>query len=123
MAVYNALNPIRTVNGAYIPVPSTYQWSEEDVSEPDAGRTEDGVMHKKMIRRCVKLSLGWNNIPTSIVSEILQAFDSEYLTVNYLDAKAGTFQTKTFYVGGRTAPMYNNFLSTWSNLTFNIIER
>lgn len=123
MAAYNLLNPIRTVNGAAVPVPSRYQWNEEDVSEPDAGRTEDGVMHKKQIRHCIKLNLTWNNINTTTISAILQAFEGEYLTVVYLDAKAGEYLTKTFYVGGRTAPMYNNFLGVWENLTFNLIER
>ncbi len=120
---YDQYNPIRTVDGVYVKTPSTYQWDEEDISEPDAGRTEDGLMHKKMIRRAIKLSLAWNNLRAEDISSILKIFDKEYLSINYYDAKQGAYQTKTFYVGNRTTPMYNARLNVWSSLTFNLIER
>lgn len=125
---YDQYNPIRTVApvggvGVYVKAPSAYQWDEEDISEPDAGRTEDGLMHKKMMRRAIKLSLTWNNLRLDDISSILKIFDHEYLSINYLDAKQGTYQTKTFYVGNRTTPMYNSRLNVWSSLTFNLIER
>ena len=120
---YDQYNPIRTVEGVYVNTPSTYQWDEEDISESDAGRTEDGLMHKKMIRRAIKLSLAWNNLRADDISSILKIFDKEYLSINYYDAKEGAYQTKTFYVGNRTTPMYNARLNVWSSLTFNLIER
>lgn len=120
---YDYLNPIRTVGGAYIKSPSTYVYNKQDVSAPDAGRTEDALMHKKKIAEKVSLNLAWQNIPTSDVSAILSAFSPEYFQVCYLDAQTGTYQTKTFYVGDRSAPMYNAKVGLWSNVTFNIIER
>lgn len=123
MASYNAKNPIRSVDGAYIPIPSEYQYDLQDVSAPNSGRTEDALMHKQRVAQKVKIELKWNNIKTSEVSEILNAFNPEYLSVTYLDAKAGGFQTKTFYVGDRTAPLYNAELALWQDVSFNIIER
>ena len=116
-------NPIVSVDGVAVPCPSSYTYNLEDTSAADAGRTEDGVMHKKRIGQVVGLDLAWQNIPTSAVSQILQAFNPEYITVTYLDAMAGTTLTKIFYVGNRTAPMYNARKGLWSNVSFKIIER
>lgn len=116
-------NPIRSVNGTAVRCPSAYQYDLQDVSASNAGRTEDGKMHKERIGQCVKLELRWDYIPSADVAVILQAFNPEYFDVTYLDAKSGTYQTKEFYAGDRTAPMYNAKLGLWTNLTFNIIER
>lgn len=123
---YEANNPIYTVDGKFVPSPSSpsgYQWSLQDVSASDAGRTEDALMHKKRIAQKVKLQLSWQNIPTEKASIILNAFDPEYIEVCYLDPKVGGYVTKTFYVGDRTTPMYNSTLNLWSNVSFNIIEQ
>ncbi len=131
----NQFNPIQSVQpctesgtatGAAVtdvPCPSSYTWDMEDVSESDAGRTQDGAMHKKRIGQVVAISLSWRNITDAAVSKILKTFNSEYLKVNYYDAMAGTFQTLIFYVGNRTAPMYNKRLGLWQNLSFKIIDK
>ena len=106
-----------------LPCPSSYTWDMEDVSASDAGRTQDGAMHKKRIGQVVAVSLAWRNINDAAVSKILKAFNSEYLKVTYYDAMAGTFQTLIFYVGNRTAPMYNKRLGLWQNLSFKIIDK
>jgi hypothetical protein len=116
-------NPIRSVNGKAVMCPSSYLWKQEDVSASDAGRTEDTVMHKKRIGKIIGIELAWNNIPTEQASKILQAFDPEYINITYLDPKAGKYVTKQFYVGDRSAPLYNAKLGLWSNVSFNVIER
>lgn len=123
MTTYSELNPLRSVNGKAIKCPSSYLWKLEDISASDAGRTEDTVMHKKRLGQLVGLELSWQNISTIDVSEILQAFNPEYITVCYLDAMQGKYVTSEFYVGNRSAPMYNARKGLWSNLSFNIIER
>lgn len=116
-------NPIRTVNGVGIACPSKYQWKLQDISASDAGRTEDTVMDKHRIGQCVKLELEWQNIKPEVASDILTKFNPEYITVCYLDAMTGKYETKEFYVGDRSAPLYNSKLGIWSNVAFNIIER
>lgn len=123
MAEYNAKNPIRSVNGAYVPVPSKYAYNLQDVSDENAGRTEDALMHKNRIAQKVAINLEWAGLKNAEVSEILNAFNAEYLSIVYLDAKAGGYVTKTFYVGDRSTPLYNSTLDIWSNVSFNIIER
>lgn len=116
-------NPIRSVDGKSVKCPSSYLYKLEDISASDAGRTEDTTMHKKRIGQLVGLELSWQNITTEEVSAILKAFNPEYIMVCYLDAKEGKYVTSEFYVGNRSAPMYNATKGLWSNLSFNIVER
>ena len=116
-------NPIKSVDSKAIRCPSSYIWKLEDISASDSGRTEDTVMYKKRVGQLVGLELSWQNIETKDVSEILKAFNPEYITVCYLDAMQGEYVTSEFYVGNRSAPMYNAVKGLWSNLSFNIIER
>jgi hypothetical protein len=95
----------------------------EDTSASDAGRTQDGAMHKKRIGQVVALELSWRNIKSAAVSRILQAFNSEYVKVTYWDAMKGATATLVFYVGNRTAPMYSGRLGLWQNLSFKLIDR
>lgn len=120
---YSENNPIRSVDGKSVKSPSSYLWKLEDVSASDAGRTEDTMMHKKRIGQLVGIELSWQNIPTSEVSAILKAFNPEYIKVCYLDAMQGEYVTSEFYVGNRSAPMYNTAKGLWQNVSFNLIER
>ena len=117
-------NPIRKVNGTDIAaVPSSYVWKLEDVSAPDAGRTEDIVMHKKRVGQVKGIELSWNYLSISTASTILKAFNPEYIMVEYLDAQEGDYVTAEFYVGNRSAPMYNATLGLWENISFNLVKR
>ena len=116
-------NPIKKVDDAAVPCPNKYQWLLEDISKADAGRTEDGTMDKARIGQVVAIELEWRYIDTATISEILNMFNPEYIMVEYLDPMAGDFQTKEFYVGNRSAPMYNAELDLWENVSFKIIAR
>ena len=116
-------NPIKSVDGKAVKCPSSYQWKLQDISDSDAGRTEDTNMHKNRIGQCVKLELQWQNITAEEAADILQKFNPEYITICYLDAMQGKYVTSVFYVGDRSAPMYNCRKGLWSNVAFNVIER
>ena len=123
MRDFDEFNPIRSVDGKAVLVPDTYQWELEDISESDAGRTEDVKMHKKRIGQVVKLQLSWGDVSIEDAADILQKFNPEYIFVCYLDAMAGKFLTKEFYVGNRNAPLFNSEMVLWESISFNIIER
>lgn len=119
----NNYNPIRSVNGVAVKSPSVYKWKGEDLSAADAGRTEDGNMNKMRIGQIVGIELQWNKVSIQEASALLKAFDPEYIDVCYLDAKEGKYVTANFYVGDRSAPLYNGELGLWDNIAFNIIRR
>lgn len=116
-------NPIRSVGGVTVPAPSKYDWKLSDVSSADAGRTEDGKMHKELITRKVHLELEWKNLNDGDAALILGAFgNSEYFNVTYYDYHDMTFLTKRFYAGDRSVSAYNRAMQI-STITFNIIEQ
>lgn len=117
-----AYNPIKSVGGVTVPVPSKYDWKLSDVSAADAGRTEDALMHKMRIAQKVHIELEWQNITDADAQVILVAFQPEYISIQYYDYKALAFQTKTFYVGDRSVTTYSRLLGR-STLSFNIIEQ
>ena len=129
----NNLAPITYMkNGVetLVRAPASYVWKLEDVSAADSGRTEDTTMYKNRVGQVVGLELSWKNIGTAEASAILNAFNPEYLYVVYLDLKKGDWVDAEdpegpplFYVGNRSAPMYNSKLGLWSNLSFNLIKR
>lgn len=119
----SAVNPILFVNGSAVAAPSSYVWGLQDVSASDAGRTEDTLMHKERLSQKVKIELSWKYATIAEAAAILTAFNPEYVSITYLDAKAGDFLTKTFYVGDRSAPLYNATLRLWENISFNVIEQ
>lgn len=116
-------NPIRSVDGVAVKCPSSYKWKLEDLSNSTAGRTEDTVMDKNRIGQIVGLELSWNNVEIREAAVLLQQFDPEYVEVEYLDAKLGKYTKSVFYVGDRSAPLYNAEVGRWSNISFNLIER
>lgn len=127
--VLNAVSPIQTIDGVEIPIsPSDYVYHLEDASASDAGRTEDVVMNKMRIGQVRAIDLTWNAVSTSVLHTILNLFNPEYITVQYLDPLLGKpsnnyFVTSEFYVGNRTAVMYNATLDVWENISFSIIQR
>ena len=115
-------NPIRSVDGDEIPCPSKYDWKLSDVSAADAGRTEDGLMHKMKIAQKVHIELEWQNVSDTVASTVLSAFQPQYIDVRYYDYRTKSFQTKEFYVGDRSVTSHNRTRGI-STISFNIIER
>lgn len=116
-------NPIQSVNGKPIPAPTTYQYEWEDISKSNAGRTEDIEMHKNRIGRVLSISLSWENISIADCAAILQAFNPEYVTVAYLDARAGGIVERDFYTGTVSAPLFNTKVGKWENVSFKLATR
>ena len=119
----DANNPIQKVgDNTNIPAPSKYDWKLSDVSSADAGRTEDGKMHKERITSKVHIELEWQNVNDTDATTILTAFQPEYIEVKYFDYKSNDFLTKTFYVGDRAVSAYSRAKKI-GTISFNIIER
>lgn len=117
------INPIAWVDNQAVPCPSSYEWGLDDLSDSDSGRTQDTVMDKQKLGQVVKIKFTWQNVTTETASIILKAFNPEYINVRYLDPMENGFRTAEFYVGNRTAPLYNSTLGVWKSISFNIIER
>ena len=111
------------VNGTYIPDPSSLQWGIQSVSDSNAGRDMSGDMHVNLITRKRKLELKWSGIDFATTSEILKAVKPETFQVTFWDFEKNKNDTKSFYVGDRTA-MVKSFVPGYRrcDVAFNIIE-
>ncbi len=113
---------------AISPDPSKCEYGLMDVSSDDAGRVMDSnaTMYKQRICQKRKLNLAWQNPTAQAVSTILKAVNPEYFLVKYWDAMDGQWETRTFYVGDRSAPLrwFNIMDGTrYEELSFDLIER
>lgn len=111
------------INGVAIPTPSSFQASVLDIS--NAERNANGDMNIDRVATKRKIEVEWKQISNTSMSALLKAVEDIFFTVTYPDPYTGTEQTKTFYVGDRTAPMYNYNAGSpvWENLKMNFIER
>lgn len=113
-----------TVDGVSVPCPSVFTWGLQDISASESGRTDDTIMHKNRVGQKRKISLQWNIKDRATTAQILQAFNPEYISVKYPDAMSGTDETRTFYVGDRTAPVKYWWVGKrlYESISFDIIE-
>lgn len=120
---------VGTSSDNLVPVktPSSFQWGLSDISDSDSGRVQDenDTMYKNRTSQKRKLNLTWNGTTPKETSAILQAFNPEYVFVQYPDALSGKDEIREFYSGDKSAPMHiwtvGNKLYT--QVSFNIIER
>ena len=129
---YDSLSPIHWVSSVaspseaqkvFVKSPSKFDYELEDVSEADAGRTEDGNMQKMMIGQVNKVIMEWSNIHTPVASELMQIFKAEYFYANFLDPYTGSYHTEYMYRGNISASMYSNWdgVGVWT-IGFNLIR-
>jgi len=114
------------VNGVALPDPSDLKVNISDLSSEESGRLLDGTMVKDVVARKVQIDVSWNTLSWEDVSTLLTAVESSiFLTVVYPDPKVGSYQTKTFYVGDRSAPAVwlANGKEYWGGVSFTFIEQ
>ena len=117
-------NPISVSGISNLPTPSSYKWELEDISGKGAGRTEANVkMNKMRIGQLRAVSLTWTGLTTAEVSVVMKAFNPEYITATILDALNGGNLTSEFYVGNRTAALFDARRGLWDGISFKIIQR
>lgn len=120
---------VLNVNGVdLVPDPYKCEYGLMDVSSSDAGRVMDAsaTMYKQRITQKRKLNVAWRMLKAAQVSTILKAVNPEYIRVRYWDAMDGGWETRTFYVGDRSAPLkwFEAMDGTrYEELSFDLIER
>ena len=116
---------MRLVDGVAVKTPSSFSWGLQDVSGNDSGRTQDTIMHKNRIAQKRQISLSWTAPTPQEAAAILQAFNPEYIRITYPDAMSGAEETRTFYVGDRSAPVkvWNIGNKRYESVAFELIER
>lgn len=114
-----------TVDGVALPCPSSFKWGLQDVSAGESGRTDDTIMHKNRVGQKRKLWLEWVGKDWQTTAMIMRAVNPEYINVTYPDMMSGNYETRTFYVGDRTAPVkfWWTDRKMIEQIAFDLIER
>ena len=118
-------NTMIKVDGVKVKTPSEFSWGLNDVSNSDAGRTQDALMHKNRLTRKRKIKLKWTMLSPEDAQAILIAFAPEYFDVTYFDPLIGGLTTKKFYSGDQEMPVkiWTVGNKKYESLTLDIIER
>ena len=113
------------VDNQVMPVPSTWVYGVSDVSMGESGRTDNALMHKNRVAQKRKIQVGYRAITDEVAHTVMAAINPEYIQVNYYDILDGQRETRTFYVGDRSAPfkIWNDGKHLLETLTFDLIER
>lgn len=116
------------VDNVELKAPSTFSWGLQDVSDQSAGRTQDTIMHKNRIGQKRKIELEWLNPTPEEIYDIVNAFQPEYIVVEYHDPldspDPNVTSIRTFYTGDKSAPVYSWAVGEerYEKVSFNIIE-
>lgn len=100
------------------------KWSRNDIDGSNAGRTQDGVMHRDRVDTKVKLELSIRRVTTEQMIELNAALEPQYVDVTYLDPQDGVV-TRTFYGSSVSSSILRTSggKTYWTGTTFNLIER
>lgn len=96
-----------TINGRSVPQPAEVTYNRYDLDSEDSFRSLSGEMQRDRVAVKVKLECRWNGLTAQQMSQLLQAMDDVFFSINYFDPHQGGYVTKTFYVGDRSAPVYS----------------
>lgn len=115
------------INGVDMPSPLPYEVSYESL-DGNAGRSMDGKMKRDWIAEKCTVTLSWGILTENEVKTILNAVSPDIGNIFFqatIHSPSDGEITKTFYVGGRKAPVLlkTNNETFYNGLSFNIIER
>lgn len=102
------------------------QWSINPIDAPNSGRdTQDGKMHRAMIGQWRRLDISFIPLQRSVITQILEATQAEWLQVQFLDLQTGATYTGKMYRGATlnaTHKIHKNGTSLWAGMVLELIE-
>lgn len=135
---HDPLNPIQSItavtktggaiSGAItytnLPVPNAYTVKLVNISGADAGRAEDLAMDTMVKGKSIRIDVTFPYLSRLDMALLLTAINTRYMNVSYLDPEVATgYITKRFYIGDRTAPLWNAARGMWESLSFAFIQQ
>lgn len=112
------------LNGKTVKAPSSFQVILSDL-DADSTRNLNGELIRDRIGVKRKIEVEWSTLSPAECSAILSAVQDVFFPVTYPDPLSGKMDTRTMYVGDRTAPMlhYWGGVPRWESLKMNFIEK
>lgn len=95
-----------TWEGTEIAFPTSFNWSYEDISTSNTGRTLSAKMQKSVVASKRTISCEWKCLPDSASRHLLKTIKGKtYGDLNFPDPLEGKNITKNFYSGTPQAAM------------------
>ncbi|AIQ54565.1 hypothetical protein R70331_25670 [Paenibacillus sp. FSL R7-0331] len=114
------------INGVRIAAsPSIFQPTILDLDNAETTvRTSNGVLNRDRVAVKRQIQVEWPPIPMPKISALLKQMSGVTFQLYYPDPMAGTYVTKSMYVGDRTAPMAfeKNGVVWWEGLKCTLTE-
>lgn len=116
---------ILKINGTKIPAPKKCQVviADQDInSDTDA----NAKLHRNRVAVKRTISNEWGPLEWDEISKILTSIKDVFFSVTYPDPQTGKFETKTMYVGNRTAPVLvlkGDGTFIWEGLSADFVEQ
>lgn len=117
------------VNGVEIaayPAPDGFSVTVLDLDDADATtRTADGRMTRARVAIKRQIEMTFNPLTWSEISALLQSMTGVFFDFYYPDPMSGQYETRTMYVGNRTAPVAitRNGEIWWGQLQMTLTEQ
>lgn len=111
-----------TIDGVGILTPQKLSVTLSDL-DGETNRNAKGELVRDRIAVKRKLSITYQPLTTAQISSVLSAIQNVYFQCTFLDPLVGGNYTGTFYVGDRTAPLYNTTQGLWESMTLDFIEK
>ena len=114
-----------TINGRQVAQPATVSYDRYDMDSEESFRGLDGTMQRDRVATKVKLNCQWNGLTGPEMSYLLQSMEDVFFPIHYWDPYYNRYETKTFYVGDRSAPVYTfaGGKIIYKSFTANFIEQ
>ena len=87
-------------DGVTMPCPAKYDFSIQDVSAGESGRTDDGVMHKNRVAQKRKIALSWVVKTPQETARILSAAQPEYIDIYSKESDIIIFDAPQLFESG-----------------------
>lgn len=91
------------IDGIFIPPPTEYNVSLEDIDVDSGRNVKDAIMFRNRLRPDVsKISLTYTLNDTESIAKLLKMIEPESFNVEIYDLKQGKRVTKSFYAGPKS---------------------
>ena len=101
------------------------KWSINPIDSSDAGRTQDGKMHRALIGEWRRLDLTMKPMTFSDIHTVLDNTKGEWLDVKFTDLQTGSNTARKMYRGATltaTHKIQRGSTQYWSGMVIELIE-
>lgn len=100
------------------------KWSRNDIDASDAGRDQDGLMHRARVALKVRLDGTCKPLLQEEATIVLQAIEPEWLEVQYFDIQEGVVVSKKMYSNNipATFVIQQGTKQYWEGIAFPLVE-